>query len=310
MMNRIPILILLAFMATGLVACQQEGLVTANLLLEGEHSFSSGERLPGIVVIMGGSLELEEGAFASGPIYLLGGRLESNGEISGDVALLGGVLILGNQAYIGGDLNLSGGEASLASGATIVGSVNTGVGLGAPDPPMILDNLRGQLPFILAQAIILAGLAFLTVSILPRPVKRVSNAMVRHPIVSLAMGLLVGIVGMSLLVLMAFTIILIPISIFAGFIFLLAIIFGFIGYGLALGQVGAKWLKRGMDPAPAAAVGTSIFVLLINMIALIPIIEGVIPLLLAATGLGAVFLTRFGFSEFIPVSDRPEAELE
>jgi hypothetical protein len=47
-----------------------------------------------------------------------------------------------------------------------------------------------------------------------------------------------------------------------------------------------------------------------NMIALIPIIEGVIPLLLAATGLGAVFLTRFGFSEFIPVSDRPEAELE
>jgi hypothetical protein len=71
---------------------------------------------------------------------------------------------------------------------------------------------------------VVAALAFLAVRWLPRPVSRVANAL----------GLLVGVVGITLLVLIAFTIILIPVSLRAGLLFFLTILYGWIAFGQAV----------------------------------------------------------------------------
>lgn len=309
MKKLILIPLLLGWMALGLAACQQEGLFSANLVLEGDHRLSSGEILRGLVLILDGTMVIEQGARLEGPVYMLGGRLESNGDIGSDLSLLGGELLLGSNALIAGDLNLGGGEMGRSPQATIAGRVNTGVGLQVPDRPRLFYQTLGeQLPVMLIQAILLAALAFLAVRWMPRPLSRISNALVQHPLVSIAIGLLVGVVALSLLVLIAFTIILIPVSLLGGFVFLLAVLFGWIAFGLVTGRFLARQFKRDLQPAPAAALGTLLFIFVMNMLALVPLIEGIVPLILAVTGLGAVFLTRFGLIEFVPATDRPEPD--
>lgn len=303
-MKKRVFLTLLLVLAMGLSACQQEGLFTGSLLLEGDHYLTQGEGLAGAVLMLDGRLTVEEGAWLTGPVYMLGGRLDSNGEIEKDLSLLNGELILGPQAILGGDLNLGGGQVEISPQATIKGRVNTGVGLQVPDRPALFhETLLQQLPIMLIQGILLAGLAFVTVRWIPRSVKRVRKAIIEHGLVSAAMGLLVGIVALTLLVLMAFTIILIPVSLLAGLLFFVAILFGWIGFGQAVGQFIVRQFKWEFQPALTAALGTLVFVMVMNLLALVPLVEGIAPILLAVTGLGAVFLTRFGLIEFVPVTD-------
>lgn len=303
-MRKRVLLALLLVLAMGLSACQQEGLFTGSLLLEGDHYLTQGESLSGAVLVLDGRLTVEEGAWLTGPVYMLGGRLDSNGEIEKDLSLLNGELILGPQAVIGGDLNLGGGQVEMSPQATIKGRVNTGVGLQVPERPALFhETLLQQLPIMLIQGVVLAGLAFVTVRWIPRPVKRVRKAIIEHGLVSAAMGLLVGIVALTLLVLMAFTIILIPVSLLAGLLFFVAILFGWIGFGQAVGQFIVGQFKWEFQPALTTALGTLVFVVVMNLLALVPLVEGIIPILLAVTGLGSVFLTRFGLIEFVPVTD-------
>lgn len=309
MRKPIRLALLLAALAIVLASCQQEGLVSGNLILEGDHQLSSGESLIGVVFILDGSLSLEEGARVAGPVYMLAGRLASDGEITDDLSILGGEAILGPNAQIGGDLNLGGGNIQRSPQATISGRVNTGVGLQVPERPALFhETLRDQLPSFIVQAILLAGLAFIVVRWRPGNVRRVSKAMLAYPIVTGAMGLLAGVVALVLLVLIAFTIILIPVSLLFGFMIVLAIIFGWVALGEALGRLLVKRLKWNLTPGMTAALGTLLFVFLINALALIPLIEGLVPLIVSILALGAVFLTRFGLTEFVPASDLSEAD--
>jgi hypothetical protein len=310
MMTSHKIILLAALVGAFLLsACEQEGLYSGNLILEGDHHLSSGESMRGVLVMLDGRLFIEEDARLTGPVYMMAGRLENHGEISSDISLLGGRLILGPSARLGGDLNIGGGDVERDPSAQIAGQVVTAIGLQVPDRPTLFrETLREQLLSWLIQSVILGIMAYFTVRWLPVPVSRVSKAIVEHPLVSLAIGVLAGIVGLVLLVLMAFTIILIPVSFLFGFLILLAVIFGWIGFGSAIGRFLLKLFKWELSQPMAAALGTLLFVFIWNMLALIPIVQGVIPLILAVTGLGAVFITRFGLSEFIPATDLDEPE--
>jgi hypothetical protein len=63
----------------------------------------------------------------------------------------------------------------------------------------------------------------------------------------------------------------------------------------------------GFAASPATALGILMFVPVLNVLSLIPLLE-IAPLLLAVAGLGAVLLTRFGMTEFVPAADRPEVD--
>jgi hypothetical protein len=310
MMKRHRYLLFIAiFGAVLLSACQDEGLISGSLILSGEHRLASGESLPGVLVILDGQLFIEENARVRGPVYMAGGSLESRGEISEDISVLGGNLVLGPDARVGGSLNMGGGYVERHPSAVVIGEVVTGTGLQVPDRPALFrETLRDQLIPLLVQSVLLGVLAYFTVRLLPNPALVVSKAIVEHPLVSMAVGILVGITGLVLLVLMAFTIVLIPVSFLFGFLILVAIIYGWIGYGSALGRLMLKVFNWRLTRPFAAAVGTILFVLLWNLLALIPIFQRIIPVMLAAAGLGAVFITRFGFIEFVPASDLQEPE--
>ena len=52
-----------------------------------------------------------------------------------------------------------------------------------------------------------------------------------------------------------------------------------------------------------AFLGTLVFMILIDLISIIPFVGSLIALLAVTIGLGAVMLTRFGLREFVPAAD-------
>jgi hypothetical protein len=114
--------------------------------------------------------------------------------------------------------------------------------------------------------------------------------------------MLVGIVGLSLLVLLAYTIILIPVALLGLVCLSLAMLYGWLACGIFLGNWVVPRLKAGIGERWTAFIGSSIFILILNAITAIPRAGGILGILVAAIGLGAVFLTRFGLRRFTPES--------
>jgi hypothetical protein len=137
----------------------------------------------------------------------------------------------------------------------------------------------------------------------PNAVHRVGEAAMRHSLVSGAMGLLVGIVGVSVLVTIAYTILLIPITFLGLLVLAMGVIYGWIGLGVSAGRLGVRLLNRPVTPSRSAFFGTLAFVLLMEFASSIPFVGGLVGLILELVGMGAVFLTRFGLQSFTPATD-------
>lgn len=305
----LPGLVLLALTLSGCAtAGAAGGAYSGTLVLEGRHVYAKGMVLNGTLVVVDGEVVLESGTRVTGPAYLLSGVLTIAGEIEGDVSVIGGELILGPQAVIGGDLRVGSGTLNRSPQARVRGEVLLGAASGvSPADLSPARSTTAQLIWLMPQALFLAGLAYLLVRARPVPVQRVGWAAARHPVVAAAMGLLAGIVGPVLLVVMAFTLILIPVTIIGLVVAFLAIGYGWIGMGAALGP----WLagRRGwrLSQPQAAALGTFALLLLLNTLSLLPLIGHWIALAGAIVALGAVLLTRFGLREFVPASEAGEA---
>lgn len=305
---RRPPLLLLLLAALSLVACRDTGAYSGTLVVDGWHVYERGKTLEGTLVIVDGRVILEEGARLNGPAYVLSGLLIAEGEIAGDVSLIGGDLRLGPGSRVGGDVRVGGGRLDLSPQAAVRGRVLTGAASGvAPADFFPRRSLRSELPLFLVEALALAGLAFLAVRFAPRPVERVRRAAVEHPVVSAAMGLLAGLVGLVLLVVMAFTLILIPVTLIGLVGGFLTIGYGWIGAGVATGRWLAGWRRWQLPPDRSAFLGTFVFLLAVNALSLLPILGAVIGLTAVAISLGAVLLTRFGLREFVPGSDELRA---
>jgi hypothetical protein len=115
------------------------------------------------------------------------------------------------------------------------------------------------------------------------------------------------IVAPSLLVLMAFTVILIPVSLLGALLVGAAVLYGWIAIGSRIGQQLAGHLGREVRPATAAFLGTLSFVLVVEVSGFVPVVRAVVPILAAAAGLGAVLLTRFGTTSYAPQTE-PDAD--
>lgn len=301
-------LLLLALLLL-LPACAEEepGRLGGTLIVEGEHTIAPGERLSGALLLTQGSLLIEEEGVLDGPLYMLAGELEVQGQIAGDLNQLGGDVMVGPDATVEGDLNHGGGELSLAPEATVTGAVVEGTGgIALPGLEEVERSpLEEALRFLL-EPLLLALLAALLARFLPGPVSRVADAAVQQPLVAGAFGLLVLIVIPALLVMIAFTMILLPLS-------LLGLLIGFfvVGYGWAaigghLGRLVGRGLKRlgwreeSFSLPWATFVGTLLWMYLLQVLEWIPIVGFAFFVLALAVGVGAVLLTRFGWQRYVP----------
>jgi hypothetical protein len=105
-----------------------------------------------------------------------------------------------------------------------------------------------------------------------------------------------------LLIVLAITIILSPVSLLAAVLLVVAGVFGWIAIGKEVGDRLAKAFKWDLHPAASAGLGTLSLSLVVGGIGLIPCLGWMVAFVVVAIALGAVLLTRFGSREYAPAT--------
>ena len=277
------------------------------------YTLGAGEKLDSNLIVLGGNATIAAGATLNCTLVVMGGNVDVAGSVQEDMVVIGGNVQLRDTAVIGGQLVTFGGVIDRADGAQVIGGESQGFG----------GNRDGQggIPFIGASAPILAPvfelyqsvvhavftsiglglLALLVVLFWPEQTARVGAAITSAPGATGGLGLLTAVAVPMLMLLAAITICLIPLSFVGMVIFTAALVYGWIALGLLVGVRLAGALRLvNLSPAIMAALGTGLLSLVISAISWVPCIGWVAPVVLAAVGLGAVTLTRFGTQAYLP----------
>lgn len=285
-----------------LSACELQDSYSGRVAVKGSTTLQAGEELDGELLVTGGRTLLSRDSRVTGSVFILGGTLETNGEIEGDLSLVGGRVIVGPHTHIGGDLTVGGGTLERSDQAQVEGGIyDDASGLQTKLGSLLIERPAWERwrDFLVID-LILAGVAYLVVRFMPRPVGRVARAASQHGLVSGALGVLVVLVAPALLVMMAFTMVLIPLTVI-GILFLGALAaYGLIAVGLKLGLRIAKTIGRELQPAAAAFWGTLVLMILLGILQQLGWVGGGFAILIVAVAIGAVLLTRFGMRTYVP----------
>lgn len=269
----------------------------------GNFVLRSGETLSGNLWVFGGNADLQENSRVTGSIMVAGGNLRINGQVDRDINAAGGNVELLENALVRGDVNMVGGTISQRSGARIEGRISEdGRGPVRIVPPVFpAPNFNVRMAPVwdflsfMFQSFFVAALAVLVALFIPRPVERVSRAAAAQPLIASGLGLLTVIVVPILMLIMAITLILIPVSLITGLALGLLLLFGWISVGLEVGKRLAVLFKTTWTLPVAAGVGTLVLSLVAGGAGNYIICVGwILPVFVSVLGLGSVLLTRFG----------------
>jgi hypothetical protein len=302
------ILLIGLLLALTLSGCDDNGLYRLILVTDNQHTINT--PTSGTLVILNGDVTITEDAGLDGDAHLVSGKLTLKGPILGDVSALGGTLVLGENASIRGVLNHGGGTLDGSDAGNVAGKINTGTGIQIPEIniPQQTQSIGGLAARWLVSAALAGVLALGLNRYLPYQLRLVGETSVKHVLVATAMGILIGIVGLTLIVLLAYTIVLIPVALLGFFILVFSMVYGWIAFALFLGQLVAAQLAASK---PRWFVFGSVFIvfLAMNMVGAIPAAGGIASILFGIISLGAVFLTRFGLRRFIPENVFAQSEI-
>ncbi len=273
------------------------------VVLGSNYTLQSGETLNDNLFVLGGNVDLMQGSTVIGNVVILGGTAQAAGMINGNLVVLGGSTNLAATFVLNGNLTTAGGSLTRAPGATINGQINTGSaspifvlpsGLRVPfSNPLQHPVLRG-VGYLLG-IILWALVAMLVAMFLPNPLTRIAHTGLSQPLLSGALGLLTAILVPIILVLLAITICLIPVSILGAFALAIAWAYGLIAFGLEVGKRISGAAKREWHPALSAGLGMLLLMAILNGLQdFVPCVGWIPEVLVGLVGLGAVMLTQFG----------------
>jgi len=242
-------IVLLAVVALAVVGCTPEGMGGITLVTHGSHRVTADERIPGSVAVAGGTLVVEPGAGIDGDVYVGDGELVVAGSIGGDVSAIGGLVRLQPSSHVHGTVHV-GASAIVARAPTarVDGGVDEGFML--PDRMDAASSPAADIAWAAARALAAVLVALLIRRIAPGRVARTRACLVGMPAESLSYGFLVAIVGLSLIVFMAFTIVLIPVALVAIAALALAVL---VGLAAVLDELQAR-VRPGL-PGRLSALG-------------------------------------------------------
>ena len=303
------ILLIALFAFPGAALAQTPSNGNDQVVFGGIYTLNTGQTLPGNLVVFGGLATVEKGSVVNGDVALTGGSLNVSGEIKGSITSVGGSINLSDTAVVDGDINTVGGTLNRTSQTVIKGNISTS-GPGAIRLPLNwnLNGLRnlpladifqpiGSVLWGIFHSLAVAALALLVILFLPTPTRRVSNAIIGQPVMAGGLGLLTVVVAPALIVLLAITILLIPLSLIGILLLAVAFLFGWIAVGLEAGDRLASLFKVQWAPPVSAGIGTLVISLFSSLFTVTPLINcvgWVLPAVITILGLGGVFLTRFG----------------
>jgi hypothetical protein len=292
--------------------------IAADEFLVGESfTLAEGETYSGNLIAVDGTLQLQAGSTFQGNIVLFGGSMESAGTIIGQVASLKATLHFAPTSVVRGDVASIGSVPRMDAGAKISGSLKSMEGFSLPFSPSAGESPAGNQPAIgggganrgtyilwyeatalLFKVLLLSAVAVLVVLFLPLPAERVSRTIIEQPAVSFLIGMLGMMAAVALLLLLAFTVCLSPLSLLGALVLVAAVLLGWIALGWETGKRLAGLFRANLHPAVQAGIGTMILTLIASGLGYIPCAGSLLDILILSFGLGAVVLTRFGGQDY------------
>ena len=305
------------------------------IIFGGNVTLETGSKVAGSMAVIGGNVEAAEEVTVSGDIVMMGGNLSMQGKLNGNMVLVGGQASLGDSAVVAGDISTVGGQLQRAPGAEVLGQIQDDTSApsinipgippvtslpSAPEvtvPPIPTPNidvnfnpLNGFLGTV-GWAIAVSLIAVVASLFLQPQMERVSDAIITQPVLTASFGLLAVAGSVIVLLLMAITIILIPVS-GLGFIALaLAWLFGLVALGHEVGGRLARQFNQSWTVPVSAGVGTLLLMLVVGfLVSMVPCVGLLGAILVGLIGLGGVVLTRFGSRSYpvpamLPVETPP-----
>jgi hypothetical protein len=307
--------ILLAILILGMYPNTTLAASPSDVVIGNSYTLESGKMLNDDLLILGGSVNLMIGSTINGNVILIGGSIQAAGTVNGSITVLGGTLNLASTFVLKGNLTTAGTAENRDPGAQINGQINNN-----GNTPFIvipggtrLPNLNSNIdPFFRVVGFFLrlflwALAAMVVAMFIPTHLSRTSQTAVSQPLISGGLGLLTIIVVPVILVLLAITICLIPVSLLGIFILVAAWAFGMIALGLEVGKRISAMFKQEWHLAITAGLGTFLLMCVLSGLeAIIPCMGWIPKALVGLLGLGAVLLTQFGMKPYSPNQNLPE----
>jgi hypothetical protein len=296
----------------------------------GDYTLASGDTNQGDLVVIGGNVVIEEGATVMGTLAVIGGGLTINGTVNGDIVSVGGSGEIGDSAYISGSMVSIGSNLSISDDATILGETvleldNNSVQIAPiPDipnpvtPPVVpevtfntspgLEFLR-QLFSTSFMVLAIAALGLLIGILFPSHLKKTAKSIVNEPVKSGVLGFLTVFVAPIVFVILAITIILLPVSLLAILALGILMLYGWVAVGYEIGLRVSSAAKVNWEPSIIAGLGTLILSSIAALVAMIPCIGFLIYPIVTSVGLGGVLISQFGRREVASVQTAPVQEI-
>jgi hypothetical protein len=229
-------------------------------------------------VSIGGTLTVKSGGVVERSAVAVGGRviIEPGAVVGDDAVAVGGTVDVAEDAVLEGD------RVSIGMPVPVVGGIAGAVG------SILMLNLLGAI----ARSVVMLAIALLLLWLIPKRVDTVKAYMVDKTGISVLSGFLLFIALVPLFIVLAITIVgipLIPVAV----VVLIALLL--LGLTAVIAWLGDKMpvFKANRTPIKTILIGFVVF-MLINIIPLI----GCLFLLVAAfAGVGAAFQSRFGGRE-------------
>jgi hypothetical protein len=272
-----------------LLLSAQPGVETVTTVSVGSHEVPTGADA---VIVAGGNVTLPGDERVNTSLYVIGGTVQVNGTLEGRLVQLSGEVRLSAASRVTDTYRMLGGESDVADGAD--------VSLDVVAEPVTTERSPAETAGLLfVQAALLALVAFGIGRRFPNLLANVAHSVRHHPAVSGTVGLLAVVTLLALFVFMAFTIVLLPVSVLGFVASGVVVLYAYAAVGFLIGE----YLPTARTDL-ATAGGAVIFFLAGRVLNLVPVVGGVVSLLVLLVGIGAVVVTYFGLREFHP----PELE--
>jgi hypothetical protein len=239
------------------------------------------------VTIMGGDVEIE--GRVTGDLAVVGGRahLRNGAHVQGDASVTGGTIKIDEGARIDGDFGVVGGSIDGAQNAKVGGSVKLD-----PAETGSTSTFASRAVHKFSQAVRTAAFFFvigaLVLALGGTRAEMLRTEVAARPMRTAAIGL-VGLVGVCLAIAVAaVTVIGIPVAVVGALAFIVAI---FAGITSALTVLGAAVSQH---KTPNAYVHLAVGCVIFLLAGLIPVVGGLFQAGLVFAGIGSVVATRAG----------------
>lgn len=316
-------------------------------LLGQNYTLESNKTLDGSLAVIGGNVSIEKDAIVNGDMVLVGGNLAMDGESNGDVVLVGGnltvtsqingnIVVVGGQllltetAVVKGDITTMGGQVKKEPGAEVSGNIvnnappitipkvpnvpnvpNIPNTPNVPNAPSVAVNINPlwEVAGVFGRAVAIALIAMLLTLFLQPQLERVVDAMTQQPLMSGSFGLLTIVAAPLAMIILAVTILLIPVALIVALVIPLGWLLGMVALGQEVGERFTKAINQTWAPVLTTGLGTFLLVLVVGLVGMIPCLGWLASFLVSLIAIGAVAMTVFGTRSAPGKMVQPQVEI-